>query len=206
MNRLNYKRVQIPRVRERLRWLAQGPRHIATSFDGYIINGKRFHTLDIEKATQNFGVHLEAETPCKLRDERQVIEKYSYYGVIRKILMLDFRYFVEPVFLCDWANVSFGIRKEDGFILVNLHDGLWQFKNDPFILASQAKQVFYSKESPTSHWYVVLKAPSRGFHDLEAFDESMYASHSPLDMSSIDVCNVDVDESHVREDCEGVLV
>lgn len=120
--------------------------------------------------------------------------------------MLDYRGFEEPVFRCDWADINNGVKLEDGFTLVNLHDGLRKFEHDPFILASQAKQVFYSKESPKSNWYVVLKAPPRGFHDFEAFDESVYASYSPLDMSKLDVGNIDVDEPYVRGDCEGVIV
>lgn len=36
-----------------------------------------------------------------------------------------------------------------------------------FIRASQAKQVFYFREGEMSNWYVVLKVPPRGFHDLE---------------------------------------
>ncbi|KAL6199775.1 hypothetical protein ACLB2K_029558 [Fragaria x ananassa] len=94
---------------------------------------------------------------------------------------------------CDWANIVSGVKKEDGFTLVNLHDGL--DKKDPFILASHAKQVFYSRESESSSWYVVLKAPPRGFHDLELFDESVFMSYVPQDVSALDIDNLDSDES-----------
>lgn len=47
--------------------------------------------------------------------------------------------------------------------------------------------MFYFRESETSHWYTVLKAPPRGFHDLEEFDESVYKSCAPQDASSLDI-------------------
>ncbi|KAL5776265.1 hypothetical protein ACOSP7_009191 [Xanthoceras sorbifolium] len=54
---------------------------------------------------------------------------------------------------CDWANIVNGLKVDDGFVLVNLHEGQSQFEKDPFILASQAKQVFYCRENETSNWY-----------------------------------------------------
>lgn len=48
------------------------------------------------------------------------------------------------IFDCDWANIMNGVKVGDGFTPVNLHQGLHQFRKDPFILVSQAKQVFYS--------------------------------------------------------------
>ena len=85
------------------------------------------------------------------------------------------------------------VKNEDGFTLFNLRDNL--DKNDPFILAPHAKQVFYSRETGNSSWYVVLKAPPRGFHELEMFDESVFESYVPLDISALDVDTCDNDES-----------
>lgn len=172
-----------------LQWLVNGPRRYAMSHTGYLINGKRFHTIEVDKSTQDYGVYLEAETLCRssAKDTAQVVANVDYYGVIRDILLLDFVKFRLPVFQCDWANIVSGVKKEDGFTLVNLHDGLTKFERDPFILASHAKQVFYFRESETSHWYTVLKAPPRGFHDLEEFDESVYKSYAPQDASSLDI-------------------
>ena len=46
--------------------------------------------------------------------------------------------------------------------------------------------MFYSRENDTSNWYAVLKAPPRGFHDLEKFDEHAYMTFTPLDVSQLD--------------------
>lgn len=98
----------------------------------------------------------------------------NYYGVIREILILDFHKFKLALFRCDWANVASGVKKVDGFTVVNLHEGL--SKIEPFILASHAQQVFYSRDTDKSNWYAVLKAPLRGFNDLELFDPSIFTT------------------------------
>ena len=64
-----------------------------------------------------------------------------------------------------------GVRVEDGFVLVNLHQSQGKHVRDPFILASQAKQVFYSREDDSFDWYIILRAPPRGVYDLEDYDE-----------------------------------
>ena len=178
------------------------------SYSGYVINGKRYHTTEVERSTQDYGVSVEAETICRssARDMTQIIANVSYYGVIKDIILLDFHTFRLPVFQCDWANIVSGVKKDEGFTLVNLHEGLNQFQRDPFILASQAKQVFYSRESNSSSWYVVLQAPPRGFFDLEEFDESAYMTYAPQDVSHLNIDDMDNDESCVRENCEGFLV
>ncbi|KAK3205598.1 hypothetical protein Dsin_019644 [Dipteronia sinensis] len=128
-----------------------------------------------------------------------------YYGVLREILLLDFYAFRVPLFKCDWVGSGSDVKIEDGFTLVNLHPRVNKFDKDPFILASQATQVFYSRENDTSNWYVVLKAPPRGFHDLEKFDEHAYKTSKPLDVSQLD-SSMDDDEEYARIDCEDIVV
>lgn len=134
-----------------LRWLRCRPRADVTSYSGYVINGNRFHTKYARNSTQNSGVYLEAEIVCRssARDTSQVIGKISYYGVITNILLLDYRKFQVPIFHCDWANIQSGIKVEDGLTSINLHQWQHQFENDPFILASQAKLIFYSRDDDT---------------------------------------------------------
>ena len=66
--------------------------------------------------------------------------------------------------------------------------------------------MFYSRESDTSNLYVVLKAPSRSFDELEMFDESTYMSSTPLDLSRLDLSVDDEDECYVRIGCEDMLM
>ncbi|TYJ98659.1 uncharacterized protein E5676_scaffold507G00490 [Cucumis melo var. makuwa] len=157
-----------------LKRLANGPTKNVMSYTGYIINGKRFHTKSVEKSTQNSGVVVDATTLCRssAKDKSQVIDVVAYYGVLQEIILLDYYVYQLLIFKCDWANVHNEVKVEEGFTLVNLHQSQSKFVREPFILASQGKQVFYARENDTSNWYVVLKAPPRGFHDLKMYDEN----------------------------------
>nr|GEV28678.1 putative ribonuclease H-like domain-containing protein [Tanacetum cinerariifolium] len=68
-------------------------------------------------------------------------------GVLQEIWVLDYRFKQIPLFKCDWVNHRAGEVKHDpnlGYTLVDLNS--LGHKNDPFILASQARQVFYVKD------------------------------------------------------------
>ncbi|XP_073304106.1 uncharacterized protein [Primulina huaijiensis] len=112
---------------------------------------------------------------------------------------------VELYLQCDWANHETGIKMEDGFTLVNLHQGLRTFEGDPFILASQAKQVFHSRDNDESNWYVLLKAPPRGMHNMNLLEEEAYTSFTPLDVSTLEI-NITEKEPYARNECEGIDV
>ncbi|XP_042426096.1 uncharacterized protein LOC122013955 [Zingiber officinale] len=191
---------------DRIQWLAHGPRKHVISYTGYIINGHRFHTIDVGRSTQDSGVSVEADTIWQYSStDSHTVGRLSYYGVIRDIVLLDYYFFKVPVFRCDWANPGTGIKMDDGFTLVNLHQGLRTFENDPFILASQAKQVFYSRENDESNWYVLLKAPPRGIHNMDLLEEDAYTSSKPLDVSRLEI-NITEKEPYSRNECEGIDV
>jgi len=131
--------------------------------------------------------HLNQQPICisSAKDSAPIVGKVSYYGVLRDIIVLSYHTFYLAVFKCDWPSIVNGIKLDEGFTLVNLHDGQSQFERDPFILESQAKQVFYSKEDETTNWYVVMKAPPKVFQELEEYDEIQCATCAPLDASKI---------------------
>ncbi|KAL6185090.1 hypothetical protein ACLB2K_041225 [Fragaria x ananassa] len=178
-----------------VKWIACRPKADVISHTGFIINGNQFQTKAIETTTQNSGVFVEADTICRAsaKDNLQKMDRVSYYGVIRDIILLDYRKFKICLFDCYWANIGTGVKVEDGFTLVNLHKGQHQFDRDPFIFASQAKQMFYSRESDTLNWHVVLRAPRRGFFQNDGVDES---TDIPVDVS-------DIDSDSECEDCDG---
>ncbi|KAK9936381.1 hypothetical protein M0R45_013227 [Rubus argutus] len=192
---------------DRLKWIAYGPRNKALSLTGYIVNGQRFHTKDIERETQNSGVTYDATSMCRAsaKDNAQVADLVTYYGILTDIILLDYHVFYVPVFKCHWANKGNGVKIEDGFTLVNLHQSQVSFARDPYILASQAKQVFYSREDDSSNWYVVLKAPPRGFHELETYDGNIDATSMPPE-NDMDMDDASEEVRYVREDCEGIFV
>ena len=141
--------------------LAQGPNHNVISYKGYMINGMQFHKKLAEKSIQNSGVYLQSHGSGQLND----IEEY--FGIIKDIIVLDYRTFKVPLFWCDWANVRTGVKKLEWYTLVNFHQGQVQSNRDPFILSSQAKKVFYARESDSSNWDIALKVPHRGCFEIE---------------------------------------
>ena len=193
-----------------LKWLANGPRKTAMSFSGYIINGQRFHIKSIERSTQNSGVSIDASAICRSSDGdgSPKIDVVTYYGVLTEIILLDYYVYRLPMFKCDWAKIHNGVKVDDGFTLVNLHQNQSQFSSEPYILASQAKQVFYARENDNSPWYVVLKAPPRGFHELDKYDENVDTSFMG-DRSSLALDDIDDKfeyHNNSRDDCEGILL
>ena len=78
------------------------------------------------------------------------------------------------MFQCDWVSLieGKGIKKDAfGFTLVNfsqlIHKGN-NIRDEPFIFASQAKQVFYIQDPLNENWKIVVNAISRVVYDLGA--------------------------------------
>lgn len=80
------------------------------------------------------------------KDINQVADVVSYFGVIQEIILLDYHMFQVLLFKCKWANKGNGLKEEDGFTLVNFSLNQAAFLQDPYIMPSQARQVFYSRE------------------------------------------------------------
>ncbi len=66
-----------------------------------------------------------------------------------------------PVFRCKWVNNNSGLWADElGIVQVDLSK-VW-YKDDPFILASQAEQVFFIPDPAKKNWSIVL--PSNKNH------------------------------------------
>ena len=77
------------------------------------------------------------------KDKNPIFAEMKFYGVIQEIWELDYWAFRIPVFKCKWVESNNGIREDiyAGLTLVDLNkEG---HKDDIFIMAMQAKQVFY---------------------------------------------------------------
>jgi len=135
-----------------------------------------------------------------------MVDIVTYYEVITQIILLDYHMFQIPIFMCNWANKGNGVKEEDGFTLVNLHLNQSVFLKDPYILASEAGQVFYSVEDDSSPWSVVMRALPRGYHELETEEKFVVESVSIRDFGDLEDQSSDDENLCVREDCEGVIV
>ncbi|KAL4033345.1 hypothetical protein IC575_006432 [Cucumis melo] len=130
------------RVSDNLRWITHGPHPFVITYNGYAINGCRYHTKSYEndQSVQNSGVSLVAKKMqvSSSKDKNLVIRDMSFYGVIQEIWELNYNMFNVSVFKCDWVQNSGGVRIDElGYILVDLNKV--GHKLDSFILASRAK-------------------------------------------------------------------
>ena len=196
-------------ISDKVRWLARYPNNEAKRFKRYVINGLKFRTKDSEvtKKTQNSGV-------CVVTEGGAI-----YYGVLIDIIELNysdrFRY---VLFKCQWADVisGRGCKKDEfGFSLVNfsrlIHTGD-QLIDEPYVLASQASQVFYVEDVRHKDWMVVVRTKPREVFDvgIQALDDDdevdTYMENVPYDVTIDDACD-DVNDNHAwaRVDEEGTI-
>jgi hypothetical protein len=98
---------------------------------------------------------------------------------------------------------------EIGFTMVNLKRLLSKdiVQYDPFILASQVKQVLYVQNHVGNDWYVFLTCPPKGLinsntYELEYVDLSSVVDSEGTKLKD-DEATVDGDMNYVRQDCEG---
>ena len=132
-----------------------------------------------------------------------MVDLISYYGRVTDIILIDYNVFYVPLFRCQWAVKGNGVKIEDGFTLINMHQSQASFSSDPYILASQAKQVFYSRENETSNWYIVMRGSSRRYSKEDVHEGNAEIGPLPTNFD-MDFDNDDADNA--RTDCEGIYV
>ncbi|KAF7139496.1 hypothetical protein RHSIM_Rhsim07G0167400 [Rhododendron simsii] len=164
---------------EEIHKLAIGPHSIARRFSGYVINGFRFHvkSIDDNRLTQNSGVSLKENTLsyASKKDKNPRVGPVYCYGWL--IDIVEIRYANDTkymMFKCDWIDNIHG-KKEDAFkfTLVNFNHLLYredQATNEPYILASQAEQVWYVPDPIEPDWQVIIKMSQRGLYDMHSDD------------------------------------
>ncbi|CAA2969178.1 Hypothetical predicted protein [Olea europaea subsp. europaea] len=118
-----------------------GPSRGVNCYNGYFVNGFKFHTLDYDfhKTTMNSRVSVLGS--CHNDYER------NYYGMLTEILELDYLGDVGnkvTLFKCDWFDINGGVRVHRQLGLVELNHKKKLQTNDVFILAQQALQVYYT--------------------------------------------------------------
>ena len=147
-------------------------------YNSYCINGCIFHTHNYGKgkSTQCDGVKIVAATSSfsSAKDKNPVVGDVSYYGRILEIFELNYsnqRYAV--LFKCEWVKKT-GFRKDDfGFPQVNFKhvNDTEDLMSEPFILASQAEQVYYVEDPTDSDWHFVVTPSPRDFYDMEFMND-----------------------------------
>ncbi|KAI9126182.1 hypothetical protein K1719_002603 [Acacia pycnantha] len=145
-----------------LRSLSIGPLKVVNRYFMFIGNGFRFHTKDraIGKKTQNNGVMVKGD---------DINANKEYYGVLDHIYELSYignrKIYL---FKCHWWDVAhydkgYKVYKY-GFTSINTQCSLQT--NEPFILASQAEQIFYVDDLVQPSWLVVVKTNPRNLFNM----------------------------------------
>ncbi|KAJ9547179.1 LOW QUALITY PROTEIN: hypothetical protein OSB04_019722 [Centaurea solstitialis] len=128
------------------------------------VNGVRFvvHSRDIRRTTQNSGVAVPGT------------DGFMFYGQLEDII--EIRYlsgYSVVLFRCKWFNTDSRKKRcitKNNITSISVNSG-W-FKSDPYILAIQAKQVFYIEDPSENHsWRVVEDVNHRKIWDHPSFDE-----------------------------------
>ncbi|GJX13747.1 putative reverse transcriptase domain-containing protein [Tanacetum coccineum] len=149
-------------VSETIRWISYRPRATVVKYDAYNINGYTFCMKCHDgKVYQNSGVSVEA-IDLHISKEVATTRQAFYYGVLKKIWVLDYHFRQIPLFKYDWVNLRAGGVKRDttlGYTLVDLNN--LGHKVDQFILASQARQVFYVKDQIDKKLSIIFKTPPK---------------------------------------------
>uniref|UniRef100_A0A803MT40 DUF4218 domain-containing protein n=1 Tax=Chenopodium quinoa TaxID=63459 RepID=A0A803MT40_CHEQI len=139
------EKVVVDNVPDHIKWLSKGPSTIARRYTGYFCNGYKFYTRDHDERckTQNSGVSLTALTPSftSSKDHNPVLGNVTYYGAIKSMIEVDYwSTFSVVLFECDW----FHVEVDDYGLTRNFKK--FCSKDDPFVLASQVHQVFYTQD------------------------------------------------------------
>jgi hypothetical protein len=194
-------------VSDKVKWLSRGPSIHPFSYNGYVINGYTFYTeaQDDRSTMQNSGVTLAARAMhvSSAKDRNPVYADMSYFGVIQDIWEMDYTRFRVTVFGCKWVDNNYGVQIDNsGFILVDFNRV--GSKDDPFILASQAEQIFYVPDPADSKRSIVLlsnkinvnKDDGQYIHEENAIeDDPFFGISQPIDT------NLDEDDCfYVRDD------
>ncbi|WCJ39822.1 hypothetical protein M5689_020781 [Euphorbia peplus] len=146
--------------------LSRGPSLYVTNFDGYIVNGYRFRIDDRDKQrrSQNCGVSVSSD----IGSEEGPVD---YYGILTEVIEL--KYLGEKrivLFKCKWFDVHDNVRglKIDEFGFISINPQRYLKTNEPFILASQASQVFFAVDNINKDWHVVIKTQPRDSYNMSS--------------------------------------
>ncbi|XP_026398281.1 uncharacterized protein LOC113294073 [Papaver somniferum] len=198
-------------ISENLRWISHGPHYKVTKYTVYRINGYLFRTRSRDgRIHQNSGVSVAANDMHISRDDDVTYGKASYYGVLQEIWELDYCERKVHLFKCNWVDNKRGVKRDAlGYKIVDLT--MLGYKNDPFILASQAKQVFYVKDQLDKKKSIVFVTPPKNYRDDDGNDEefsTVIFSGNDNILPSVDPQDLgkESQNDYFRTDCRGLLI
>jgi hypothetical protein len=116
----------------------------------------------------------------------------NWYGVVKKIYALDFPTQKEVIlFECNWYDVPATSKskgrgfKRDQYGIIDIDASRLRYLNDPYILGTQAEQVFYVEGTKKPDLCTVITMNPR---NLFAMPDSVHTDNKgEIDVDSLDV-------------------
>ncbi|KAL4592433.1 hypothetical protein LXL04_005427 [Taraxacum kok-saghyz] len=136
------------------------------SHKGYFVKGYKFHTRKHGdgRITNNCGVYVRGTT---YNDEES-----GYYGLLDEALEVDYlrsERCIVVLFKCTWFDNTQGVKVHQ-IKLIDIKPKSRLQTNDPFVLASQVEQVYYTLypavTRDTKDWWAVIKTKPRGIYEV----------------------------------------
>ena len=157
--------------------MSYGPSKLVRCYNGYIVNGYRFHTKEYNenKSTMNCGVCVKGSS----YNENEL----DYYGIVEEIIELTYIGTHNKLFLfkCHWFDPT-RVRVDKSYSIVDVQHKSKLGTFEPFILAEQAQQVYYAtypslRKSSRHEWWSVCKVKSRLFSEYDIQDDESTCRH-----------------------------
>src|SRR3989337_1523144 len=132
-----------------------------------------FYTEERDEKTsyQNSSVRIE----CMTIDEA---DKRVYYGTIKEIWELNYVKVKVALFWCTWIPLS--QVKVDDYRKNCVNRTTMAYRADPFILASDATQIFYAEDPLHKNCHVVMHGKRRVVGVEDVTDEDEYNEFAAL--------------------------
>lgn len=190
-------------IDERIRDLCVGPSKYATRYNSCFVNGYKFHTKEYgeNKATINSGVCIKGS--CYNDFEK------DYFGTLISVIQLQYVGMNRiTLFKCLWYDTENGVKVDGKHGLVEINSKSRLGGNDPFVLAEQAQQVYYTtfpgRKRSRSEWWAVCKTKARSTYNIisegvqdDDVSTSLEGFYQEDEMSVPIVVGVDVDLDQV---------
>ncbi|KAM0836034.1 hypothetical protein ACQ4PT_062578 [Festuca glaucescens] len=192
---------------------------VVLKYSSYKLNGIDFHTqsYDEGRPVQGSGVALIAQTTSfqKGNGDNTSVRNKAYYGIIKEILELNYQHEGKVVLLkCDWVDNrvedkwvktdQFGITSVNFKHLFNTGE---KMSDEPFILASQATQVYYVEDPIDAEWSTVVIPSYYDINEAENINPDNALRTTLLDPCTsirVSVANGDIGSSIT--DIDGLVV
>jgi hypothetical protein len=127
-------------IENQLFGLAMGPSTSVKCYNGYYVNGFKFHTQSYCHFKKTMNSRVCVKGSCYDDNER------DYYGMLKEFVLLKYLGSKCKLFMfkCNWYDTKRGIRVHRSNGLVEIKHTSRLLGNEDFVLAQQCQQVYYT--------------------------------------------------------------